>query len=150
MSKEMRRAEGSLSAKKIKKTQSATFEEKNFLKPQSPKKLNRRKNTGGKKKSVSEVFTSLEEEIKQLQIKNKLDLPIRSPNQIHGETNSKNFNIKSKSSINLPGNLDIKFDFDSKLSLIGRLDSKMNISDQLLPKRSSTPEPELNKKNANK
>lgn len=150
MSKEMRRAEGSLSAKKVKKAQPATFEEKNFLKPLSPKKLTRRKTTGLKKLSASEKFTSLEEEIKQLQIRNKLDLPMRSINPILGDAKSKTLSTKSKSSINLPGNFDLNFDFNSKLSLIGRLDSKNNIGNHMLPKRSSTPEPELDKKNANK
>lgn len=150
MSKEMRRAEGSMSAKKVKKGQPATFEEKNFLKPLSPKKLNKRKNSGPKKLSATEAFNSLEEEIKQLQIRNKLDLPLHSINPMIGDTKSKNLGTKSKSSINLPGNFGLNYDFNSKLSLIGRLDSKINLNSQMVPKRSSTPEPELEKKINNK
>lgn len=179
MTKEMRRAEGLDGEKKIKKMsapQPATFEEKNFLtssnaktsKSAIPKKLTnlRRKSMGAaasisnpKKNSLKNTYTTLEQEIKQLQIRNQLDLPIKYQPKERVSSGSDFLGSKSKiliSSSNTKNNLDeasiknidpILYKqrsniFESKLAQIGKLDNKK--IEQLTPNRSSTPDENQN------
>ncbi len=178
--REARRAEKKSATNHAKHTvnHTATFEEKNFLKAplnssnslnQSKSKLNKSSTPSSTKKPVStkrkslinintnrkssllNTYADLEQEIKQLQMRTQLDLPIHN-HQKHIEQGRK----QSINSINLDLNDDLivttkssekiemngkrhsenNSNLQSRLAQIGRLDSKKSPTDLM---RSSTP-----------
>lgn len=144
----------------------ATFEEKNFLSINKPisgspplnrqlnrkLSLNRKPLTNLRRKSMIikktpvpiASVTSLEQEIRQLQLRNQLDVassPIRhlsSPFEPKSSSNGSS-NKSSIEPINFKGKSHFLSNFESRLANIGKLDAK-KVDASLPPNRSSTPD----------
>lgn len=146
---------------KLSAPEPVTFQEKNFLKGDAlfnrarsrspPKKMtNLRRKSFGAKKSSTMSYTTLEEEIKQLNLKNQKSTE-SEPSDL-AKAKSSNGAHSAASSGNKNGHIEpISFKpraggntFESRLAQIGKLDSK-KLDLPLTPNRSSTPDENLNK-----
>lgn len=133
----------------------ATFQEKNFLKLEtaysapirnSNKKLVRRRSIGGMNKITKSSQSTLEQEIKQLELKTKLETLATSSHENTNTNNEQRHKSATSKQSSLSSNNDkIHIAFESRLAQIGKLEKK--IIDLPTPNRSSTPdEQKLNNK----
>jgi len=132
----------------------ATFQEKNFLKLEtaysapvrsSNKKLLRRGSIGGTNKLTKSSQSTLEQEIKQLELKTKLETLVASSNENNANNDQRHKSATSKHSSSSSNTDKIHIAFESRLAQIGKLEKK--IIDLPTPNRSSTPdEHKLNNK----